>query len=71
MRKVLRSIEEMSAAQAAFSYLLENPNIASCLFGTTDVSNLREVIAASDKRLTERSRQEIEREYSRFRSLSR
>jgi aryl-alcohol dehydrogenase-like predicted oxidoreductase len=71
MRKVLSKITEMSASQAAFAYLLQNPNISSCLFGTTNLDNLREVVAASGKRLSEPSQKAIEQAYSRIKSLSR
>jgi aryl-alcohol dehydrogenase-like predicted oxidoreductase len=71
MRKVLGSMKEMSAAQAAFAYLLQNPNISCCLFGTTKAANLEEIIAASGKQLSEDSRRAIERAYSMNRSLSR
>lgn len=71
MRKVLRTIPEMSGAQAAFAFLLENPNISSCLFGTTSTRNLREVIEASGKQLTPESKQRIRAAYAQMKSLSR
>jgi aryl-alcohol dehydrogenase-like predicted oxidoreductase len=71
MRKVLASIKEMSAAQAAFAYLLENKHISSCLFGTTNPRNLKEIVAVSGKSLTEDSKQKIEYAYSKIGSLSR
>ncbi len=71
MRKILRSIKEMSPAQAAFSYLLENNNIASCLFGTTNLKNLNEIISASGKKLAVNSKQRIEESYNKIESLSR
>jgi aryl-alcohol dehydrogenase-like predicted oxidoreductase len=60
MRKVLSSIPEMSAAQAAFSYILENTNISSCIFGTTNLKNLYEVAESPNKKLTDQSKKKIE-----------
>jgi aryl-alcohol dehydrogenase-like predicted oxidoreductase len=72
MRRVLKAIPEMSAAQAAFSYLLGKPSIASCLFGTTELKNLREVAEASDKVLSSESAKLIEDSFLRGKtSLSR
>lgn len=71
MREVLSSIEEMTPAQSAFAYLLENSNIASCLFGTTSGKNLLEVTSASGKRLSEHSKHEIQAAYAKLTSLSR
>lgn len=71
MRDVLSSLKEMSAAQAAFSYLLDNPNISSCLFGTTNPENLKEVIAASERILLPESKKRIEEAYAMSQSLSR
>jgi len=63
MRDVLASITEMSPPQAAFSYILENKKVASCVFGTTSLSNLIEVIETVDKKLDENSRQKIRNAY--------
>lgn len=63
MRHVLASITEMSPAQAAFAYILENKKISSCVFGTTNLSNLIEIIAAADKKLSEDSKNKIRRAY--------
>lgn len=71
MREVLSSLPEMSAAQAAFAYLLENQDISSCLFGTTSVANLKQIIDASGKQLGPQSRQRIEQAFSAGASLSR
>lgn len=71
MREVLTSIPEMTAAQAAFAYLLENPHIASCMFGTTNVKNLQEVVEASGQSLSEESRRRIRAAYEAGPSLSR
>lgn len=51
MRKALSSSNNMTAAQAAFAYILENKGISSCVFGTTKISNLLEIIEATDKTL--------------------
>lgn len=56
MREALSLIKEMSAPQAAFSYILENPRIASCVFGTTNILNLVEVIEAGEMVLEESSK---------------
>lgn len=53
MKETLASIEEMSAAQAAFSYILENNSISSCLFGTTNINNLTEIIETSGQKISE------------------
>lgn len=63
MRDVLASIQEISPAQAAFAYILENKKVSSCVFGTTNLANLREVIAAADKKLSEDSKNKIRRAY--------
>ena len=71
MRKTLRSIEEMTPSQAAFSFMLENEDISACVFGTTNVNNLREVAAASGLRLSESSKEQIRRTSAATTSLSR
>lgn len=59
MRQVLHEIDEMTPAQAAFAYILADQNVASCVFGSTQIENCREVIAASGKILSEQSKQRI------------
>ena len=59
MKETLASIEEMSAAQAAFSYILENNAISSCVFGTTNINNLIEIIESSGKKLSDSSKNSI------------
>lgn len=66
MREVLAAIPEMSPAQAAFAYILDNPHIASCVFGTTSQGNCLELIQASGKRLSESSRLEIRQAFERL-----
>jgi aryl-alcohol dehydrogenase-like predicted oxidoreductase len=51
MRDTLLLSNEMTGAQAAFAYILENLNISSCIFGTTSIPNLLEIIEAADKTL--------------------
>jgi len=51
MKETLASIEEMSAAQAAFSYKLLNNAISSCVFGTTRINNLIEIIEPFGKKI--------------------
>jgi len=53
MKDILNSIPGMTAAQAAFAYVLQNPSIVSCVFGTTRINNLIEVLSATDMTLTE------------------
>jgi aryl-alcohol dehydrogenase-like predicted oxidoreductase len=57
MRAALAGVREMSAAQAAFARVLHNPAIASCVFGTTRLEHLREVVDASGRRLEPQSLQ--------------
>jgi aryl-alcohol dehydrogenase-like predicted oxidoreductase len=71
MRKVLAGITEMSPSQAAFAHLLSNPNICSCVLGTTSVGNLMEVVATSGKSLTQESQMKINRAFASAKSLSR
>jgi aryl-alcohol dehydrogenase-like predicted oxidoreductase len=71
MRKLLRRLPEMSPAQAAFCYPLSNPNISSCLFGSTNVEHVREITEVPNLTLRPESRAAIEAEYERIRSLSR
>jgi aryl-alcohol dehydrogenase-like predicted oxidoreductase len=52
LRPSLASVEGMSAAQAAMAYALSITQISSCIFGTTNLSNLAEIAAASSKQLT-------------------
>ena len=59
MRETLRLSDEMTGAQAAFAYVLGNPAISSCVFGTTRPSNLHEIIDAADKALEESVRTAI------------
>lgn len=63
MRKALASIPHLSPAQAAFAYILGNKKVSSCVFGTTNISNLIEVIEAVDKQLDENSRLKIRDTY--------
>lgn len=63
MRQTLSSVKEMSAAQAAFAYVLENPGVSSCVFGTTNTANLIEILASVDKTLAEDSRIAIRRTF--------
>ena len=53
MRKVLSSIPGMTASQAAFAYILGNSLISSCVFGTTKLANLLDVLDAVDVKLDE------------------
>ena len=63
MRHILRSVPGMTASQAAFAYVLSNSSVSSCVFGTTQIANLIEVIASVDKCLDEKTRLEIRQTY--------
>ncbi|EXI75971.1 MAG TPA: aldo/keto reductase [Candidatus Accumulibacter phosphatis] len=63
MRETLSAVAEMSPAQAAVAYVLANPGISSCVFGTTRVANLHEIVDAVDKRLAIDSVQAIRRSF--------
>lgn len=52
MRRVLSTIPGMSPAQAAVAFILQNPNVSSCVFGTTRLENLEDVVGASHRRLS-------------------
>lgn len=64
MRDVLASITEMSPAQAAFSYILDNEKVASCVFGTTSFPNLTEVLGAVERKLDAESKLKIRKAYA-------
>ncbi len=66
MREVLAAIPEMSPAQAAFAYILANPNIACCVFGTTSLRNCLEQTGVSGKRLSAASMLEIRKAFERL-----
>ena len=51
MREAISKSSSMTAAQTAFAYVLENEAISSCVFGTTKISNLLEVIDSTNKTL--------------------
>ncbi|NPU67539.1 aldo/keto reductase [Bradyrhizobium sp. 83012] len=52
VRSALTSIHGMTPAQAAISYVLSLPQVSSCVVGTTDIRNLHEVAASTDKALS-------------------
>lgn len=66
MRSVLASIPGMTASQAAFAYILTNPLVSSCVFGTTSHSNLLDAIGSIDVRLDESSRLAIRNAFDRL-----
>jgi len=51
MRQTLASLQEITPAQAAVAFVLENSSVASCIVGTTSIANLWELLGATDKRL--------------------
>ncbi|MDR7208643.1 aldo/keto reductase [Flavobacterium piscis] len=63
MRETLSRITEMSPSQAAFSYILENKFISSCVFGTTNLNNLIEIIETSGKSLNNENKKAIWESY--------
>ena len=44
MRKTIASIHSQTPAQTAFAYVLQNPAIASCILGTTQLHNLELIL---------------------------
>lgn len=59
MRSVLGLVPGLTRAQAAMAYILSIPEISSCIFGTTDVGNLLEIVNASNKHLTDQDKAKI------------
>ena len=53
LRKLLQSVKYASPAQAAFAFTLANPLISSCVFGTTRLVNLLDVLDSVDVCLDE------------------
>ncbi|OGT04374.1 MAG: hypothetical protein A3F73_04655 [Gallionellales bacterium RIFCSPLOWO2_12_FULL_59_22] len=66
MQEVLMSVEGMTAAQAAVSFVLQNSSVASCIIGTTKIANLIEVIGAANNDL---SQHDIERIRATYQSM--
>ncbi len=64
MQDTLSSSTEMTGAQAAFAYILGNCEISSCVFGTTNISNLHEIIDATDKTLEESCKVAIQKTFN-------
>ena len=65
MRQALSS-EKMTPAQVAFAYVLDNPKISSCVFGTTKVPNLLEIIEATNKALDDDSKAAIRNAFNQL-----
>lgn len=63
MRSALCGAEHMTAPQAAVAFVLENPAVTACVVGTTRPQNLRELIGATGKQLSERSKAAIWRAF--------
>jgi aryl-alcohol dehydrogenase-like predicted oxidoreductase len=70
VRPVLDSISSMSAAQAAMAYILSLPQISSCIFGTTDLRNLQEIVASTSKVLSAKESASILTAFSRQRTFA-
>lgn len=59
MRKTLSMLSGMTAAQGAFVYILCNKEISSCVFGTTSLPNLNEILETADLELDAKNKLEI------------
>lgn len=59
MKETLENIPSMNPAQIAFSYVLSNPSVASCIFGTTRIENLEDAVCAVDCILTASEKNKI------------
>ncbi len=66
LQSSLAKVSGMSAAQAAMAYALAVPGISSCIFGTTSLRNLTEIVGAANKTMFSEDRAAIE---SAYRSL--
>ena len=65
MPELLASFRSMSPAQAAFAYVLANPSVASCVFGTTKIANLNEIASTVDKTLLDNEIAAIKNAFAR------
>lgn len=54
MRNLLASTPEISPAQAAIAFVLNNRSVASCTIGTTKLSNLSEIASSTEIQLSEK-----------------
>ncbi len=63
MREALSTSNSMTATQAAFAYILENQGISSCVFGTTRIPNLIEIIEATEKTLDANCKSAIQKSF--------
>jgi len=59
MKKTLSMLSGMTAAQGAFVYILCNKEISSCVFGTTSLTNLNEILETADLELDAKNKLEI------------
>jgi aryl-alcohol dehydrogenase-like predicted oxidoreductase len=64
MRDAISGCSDMTAVQAAFSYVLSNQAISSCIFGTTKVPNLLEGLDAANKILDSECKAIIQRVFN-------
>lgn len=60
MREILSSFHGLSAAQAAFAYVLGQPGVASAVFGTTRPGNLIEIVSSLERTMSEQERAAIQ-----------
>jgi len=66
MQEALSSLKDISPAQAAFAYILGNSAISSCVFGTTNLSNMHEIIDSSQIELKEDHKTLIKKTFNRL-----
>lgn len=59
MRKTIARIHSQKPAQTSFAYVLQNPAIASCLLGTTQVDNLELILNTRVDALQKEERERI------------
>lgn len=59
MRNTIARIHSQKPAQTAFAYVLQNPAIASCILGTTQVDNLELILNTRVDALQEEERERI------------
>ena len=71
VRNALLDVKELSPSQAAIAYMLENEDISTCVFGTSNADHLKEIASASGQRLSPASKEKIRVAAAASPSLSR
>jgi aryl-alcohol dehydrogenase-like predicted oxidoreductase len=69
MQEYLASFDNLTAAQVAFLYVLNNTNISSCVFGTTNLKHLNEVLEISKKSISDENMQNIRSIYKQMNTI--